>query len=166
MGDHSNKPLTIFRWLCSASFFIMFAILIKGVFAHGAVYTPDAYEALPFVIFSLVSLVVAILLLIPETVKPTTDYLSGLIVGLVFPDHKFGKPALTYLLARRYIEQERYDDAIDEYAKIIHYYPDEVEAYLGIISSCSLVGEMRLAEKYMKQLRKLNAQAIPNELSS
>jgi len=121
----------------------------------------ESFGAAPYVIFSLVCFIASILLLIPETVKPTCHYLSGRIVAFVFPDHKFSKPALTYALARRYIELERYEDAIQEYAKIIHYYPAETEAYLGIISASSLAGETLLAEKYKKQLEKRTAHRLP-----
>ena len=149
-----KNKLSILRWLLSASSFVLFVILVRAAFKM------ESLGAAPYVIFSLVCLISAILLLIPETVKPTTRYLSARIVAFVFPDHKFSKPALTYTLARRYIELERYDDAVQEYAKIIHYYPDETEAYLGIISSCSLAGEMRLAEKYQKKLKSCSGKKL------
>jgi len=154
MRVQTKKILAPFRWLLSASSFVVFILSMSAAFDMGSL------GAAPYVIFAVVCLIASILLLIPETVKPTCRYLSGLIVGFVFPDHKFSKPALTYSLARRYIEHERYDDAINEYAKIIHYYPDETEAYLGIISSCSLAGEMRLAEKYQKKLKSCSGKKL------
>lgn len=152
MRNKAKKTLSIFRWLLSALSFTLFVMLISSVFKKEEL--GAGLAAAPYVIFALVFLITAILLLIPETVKPTCNYLSGLITGFVFPDHKFSKPPLTYDLALRYIEHERYDNAIEEYAKIIHYYPDEVEAYLGIISASSLAGETLLVEKYKKQLKK------------
>lgn len=121
-----------------------------------------SFGAAPYVIFSLVCFIASILLLIPETVKPTCHYLSGLIVSFIFPDHKFSKPSLSYALARRYIEQSRYDDAMQEYGKIIHYYPGEIEAYLGMISASSLAGETQLAEKYKKKLKARSGETIAN----
>ena len=149
-----KNKLSILRWLLSASLFVLFVVLVRAAFKM------ESLGSVPYVIFSLVCLISAILLLIPETVKPTTQYLSARIVAFVFPDHKFSKPALTYTLARRYIELERYDDAVQEYAKIIHYYPGEIEAYLGMISASSLAGETQLAEKYKKQLKKRTANRV------
>jgi tetratricopeptide (TPR) repeat protein len=151
-----KNKLRILRWLFSASIFVLFVILMLVAF------NMESSGAAPYVIFSLVCFIASILLLIPETVKPTCHYLSGLIVSFIFPDHKFSKPALTYTLACRYIELERYDDAIREYAKIIHYYPSEVEAYLGIISASSLAGETLLAEKYKKKLMARSGETIAN----
>ena len=149
-----KNKLSILRWLLSVSLFVLFVVLVRAAFKM------ESLGAAPYVIFSLGCLISAILLLIPETVKPTTQYLSARIVAFVFPDHKFSKPALTYTLARRYIELERYDDAVQEYAKIIHYYPGEIEAYLGMISASSLAGETQLAEKYKKQLKKRTANRV------
>ena len=149
-----KNKLHILRWLLSASSFILFVISIRAAFKM------EALEAAPYVIFALICLIAAILLLIPETVKPTTRYLSGIITSIIIPDHKFSKPSLSYALARRYIEQSRYDDAIQEYGKIIHYYPGEIEAYLGMISASSLAGETQLAEKYKKQLKKRTANMV------
>ncbi len=154
MSPLIKNKLSILRWLLSASSFVLFVILVRAAFKM------ESLGAAPYVIFSLVCLISAILLLIPETVKPMTRYLSARIVAFVFPDHKFSKPALTYTLARRYIELERYDDAVQEYAKIIHYYPGEIEAYLGMISASSLAGETQLAEKYKKQLKKRTANRV------
>ena len=154
MSPLIKNKLSILRWLLSSSLFVLFVILVRAAFKM------ESLGAAPYVIFSLVCLISAILLLIPETVKPTTQYLSARIVAFVFPDHKFSKPALTYTLARRYIELERYDDAVQEYAKIIHYYPGEIEAYLGMISASSLAGETQLAEKYKKQLKKRTANRV------
>jgi len=155
MRIQAKNKLAVFRWFLSASAFVVFMLSMRAAFKM------ESFGAAPYVIFSLGCLIAAILLLIPETVKPTCHYLSGRIVAFVFPDHKFSKPALTYALARRYIELERYEDAIQEYAKIIHYYPAETEAYLGIISASSLAGETLLAEKYKKQLEKRTAHRLP-----
>ena len=151
-----KNKLRILRWLFSASLFVLFVILMLVAFNMGS------FGAAPYVIFSLVCFIASILLLIPETVKPTCHYLSGLIVSFIFPDHKFSKPSLSYALARRYIEQSRYDDAMQEYGKIIHYYPGEIEAYLGMISASSLAGETQLAEKYKKKLKARSGETIAN----
>ena len=161
MGNQAKKALTIFRWLLSALFFALFVMLISSLFKKEEL--GAALGAAPYVIFALVFLITAILLLIPETVKPTCNYLSGLITGFIMPDQKFKRPALTYDLARSYIKRARYDDAIVEYKKIIHYYPDEVEAYLGIISACGLAGETLMAEKYQRKLKKRIANKLPHE---
>ena len=149
-----KNKLSILRWLLSASLFVLFVVFVRAAFKM------ESLGAAPYVIFSLVCLILAILLLIPDTVKPMTRYLSGIMTAFIYPDHKFSKPSLSYALGRRYIELERYDDAIQEYAKIIHYYPDEIEAYLGMISASSLAGETQLAEKYKKQLKKRTANRV------
>lgn len=154
MRVQTSNKLAPFRWFLSASSFMVFILSMSAAFDI------ESFGVAPYVIFALVCFIVSILLLIPETVKPTCRYLSGRIVAFVFPDHKFSKPALTYALASKYIELERYEDAMQEYAKIIHYYPGETEAYLGMISASSLAGEMRLAEKYQKKLKSCSGKKL------
>ena len=124
MRIRAKNKLAVLRWILSASAFTVFVLSMRAAFKI------ESYGAAAYVIFALVCFIASILLLIPETVKPTCRYFSGLIIAFIFPDHKFSKPTLTYTLARRYMELERYEDAINEYAKIIHYYPGETEAYL------------------------------------
>ena len=157
MRIRAKNKLAVLRWILSASAFTVFVLSMRAAFKI------ESYGAAAYVIFALVCFIASILLLIPETVKPTCRYFSGLIIAFIFPDHKFSKPALTYTLARRYMELERYEDAINEYAKIIHYYPGETEAYLEIISASSLAGENILAEKYKKKLNARPAETIAND---
>jgi len=52
-----------------------------------------------------------------------------LVDSLFFPGGELAKPVLNLKLPRYYIEQDRFDEALIEYKRILKHYPDEVEAY-------------------------------------
>ena len=49
--------------------------------------------------------------------------------SLFFPGGKLSKPILNLKLPAYYIREERYEEALSEYQKIIHHHPDVAEAY-------------------------------------
>lgn len=101
-------------------------------------------------IISFGSLLAFLLLISPETIIPGCELFSRLFTSIVLPDDKHRRPPLSYLLARRYRKQLRPAEAVAEYQRIIHYYPDEQDAYLELIALAHNVGNERLAKKYTR----------------
>ncbi len=100
------------------------------------------------------ALIAAVLLISKETIEPIAEYCGRPFANLIFPNAKFSKPALSYILARSYSKQMRYAEAISEYEKIINNYPREKVAYLELISVCGLSGEEELAHLWKTRFRK------------
>lgn len=145
------KKTTIFRYfLAIVSFAIAMALLVTAAIIKHVVLTPS----LAFFGFS--ALLFAIILAYPEVINPLSAFFSRIITTIIYPDHKLNKPPLSFILARRYTKETRYDDAIHEYKKIIHFYPKEIDAYKEIIPICKLTENEELALKYQKKLDKIS----------
>lgn len=58
-----------------------------------------------------------------------TRPLIAMVDSLFFPGGKLEKPLLNFKLPTYLVNEGRYTEALEEYEKILKYYPDEVEAY-------------------------------------
>jgi cell division protein FtsW (lipid II flippase) len=106
------------------------------------------------VIGSMLLLVTAVLLVAPDTAVKIAEWIAKPFADLFYPSDEFEKPPLSYLLARRYSQERRVDAAVQEYEKILFYYPEERDAYLELIELAQRVGDEELREKYEGLLRK------------
>ena len=60
-------------------------------------------------------------------------FVSNLFVGTVLGDtEKFDRPPQTYSRARSLVVQERYDEAIEEYRRVLEMHPGDVQAQRAI----------------------------------
>jgi cell division protein FtsW (lipid II flippase) len=105
------------------------------------------------VIGSMLLLVTAVLLVAPDTAVKIAEWIAKPFADLFYPSDEFEKPPLSYLLARRYSQERRVDAAVQEYEKILFYYPEERDAYLELIELAQRVGDEELREKYEGLLR-------------
>ncbi len=105
------------------------------------------------VIGSMLLLVTAVLLVAPDTAVKIAEWIAKPFADLFYPSDEFEKPPLSYLLARRYSQERRVDAAVQEYEKILFYYPEERTAYLELIELAQRVGDEELREKYEGLLR-------------
>lgn len=103
--------------------------------------------ALP-VIGSMLLFVTFVLLLAPETAVKLAELCARPFAELFYPSDEFEKPPLSYVLARRYSQERRLEQAVQEYEKILQYYPEERDAYLELIELAQRVGDDELREKY------------------
>lgn len=72
-----------------------------------------------------------------------------------FPAGRLEKPILNLQLPAHYVKQERYDEALDEYHKIIRYHPQVQEAYeRAIWLEVTVFQRPRRAKKLMRQARR------------
>ena len=105
------------------------------------------------VIGSMLLLVTAVLLMVPDTVFKLAEWIAKPFAALFYPSDEFEKPPLSYLLARRYSQERRVDAAVQEYEKILFYYPEERAAYLEVIELARRVGDEELRVKYEGLMR-------------
>jgi tetratricopeptide (TPR) repeat protein len=138
----------ILRWLLAGICVGAFIILMQR--ATVSDFVPAAAQ----VIFAMLALISSVFLIIPETVKPFAALAGECFGSIFFPNTRFQKPPLSYLLANLYFKEMRYEEAVEEYRKIIRYYPDESTAYLELISIYQLTGETKLAKKYLNRFKR------------
>ena len=55
------------------------------------------------------------------------------IESIYLPGGKLSKPVLNLKLPAYYFNEGRYSEALEEYRKVLKYYPDEIEAYERLI---------------------------------
>tara|TARA_R110002096_G_scaffold316010_10_gene510364 strand:- start:18736 stop:19254 length:519 start_codon:yes stop_codon:yes gene_type:complete len=71
-------------------------------------------------------LIVVAILIMPEILKPISWMVDSLFgTGVVFGE----RPPLDLRLAQHYVKEERWDDAIEEYARVRGYYPAIPDVY-------------------------------------
>lgn len=109
------------------------------------------------VIGSMLLFLTAVLLVAPDTAVKIAEWIAKPFADLFYPSDEFEKPPLSYLLARRYSQERRVDAAVQEYEKILFYYPEERDAYLELIELAQRVGDEELREKYEGLLRQREA---------
>lgn len=140
------------------------AVLLRWLLAGGFLYVAvrqmstalkiDGLAAAPFLLFGIGSFIVAIFLIAPETVVRICEFCSRPLTNLVYPNAMADKPPLSYRLAHLYRKQTRYADAVEEYQKIIQYYPRERTAYLELLTLARDIDHAKLYDKYAKLFMK------------
>ncbi|MBE7495404.1 MAG: hypothetical protein HS117_10690 [Verrucomicrobiaceae bacterium] len=136
------------RWLMAlvslaASIWLMRAALkIPGIGAAGPV------------ILSMVAFVSAVLLVAPETAFWLAEQIAKPFANLFFPSDSFKKPPVSYLLARRYRAERRFEDAVTQYENIIEFHPGERQAHEELIEVARQLGDDELVEKYTALMRR------------
>jgi hypothetical protein len=142
-----------FRWIVAST--LLYACFREIRYAL----TLSDYSAAGPLILGFAALLSAVILLSPEIVVPIGDWMSRSFTDIIFPNDKFTKPPLSYVLARRYAKQMRYSDALEQYRTILQYYPYERDAYRELISLCAISGHKALSSHYAKRFQKM----FPNE---
>ncbi len=128
--------------------------LVASVWLMSAGLKKDWLSAALPVIESMLLLVTAVLLVAPDTAFKLAEWIAKPFADLFYPSDEFEKPPLSYLLARRYSQERRVDAAVQEYEKILFYYPDERDAYMEVIELARRVGDEELLAKYEELMKK------------
>jgi len=105
------------------------------------------------VIGSMLLFVTSVVLMAPDTAVKIAEWIARPFAALFYPDDEFEKPPLSYVLARKYSQERKVDAAVQEYEKILFYYPDERDAYLELIELAQRVGDEELRLKYEEMMR-------------
>ena len=100
------------------------------------------------VILSMGALVTTVLLIAPETAFWLAEQIAKPFANLFFPSDQFPKPPVSYLLARRYRTERRFEEAVRQYENIIAFHPEERDAHVELIEVARQMGDEELAEKY------------------
>lgn len=140
------------------------AVLLRWLLAGGSLYLAvrqmstalkiDGLAAAPYLFFGFGAFILAIFLMAPETVVKICEFCSRPLTGIIYPNATAEKPPLSYRLAHLYTKQLRFADAIEEYQKIIQYYPRERSAYLELLKLAREIDHARLYDKYARLFTK------------
>ena len=141
-----TMKLRIFRWLLAIGAWIFGVFEFKSVLASGGGFT-----GVPALLFGFGAFITGLLLVSPEVVGPVSGFFADFFIDLIYPGARASKPALSYLLARRYHDQARLDESIAEYQKILHYYPKEKDAYRELLLVAQEAGDERTFQKYTRR---------------
>ena len=71
----------------------------------------------------------AAFLIAPELAQLASSGFTSFIDAVFFPGSREAKPPYTLKLARFYVENQRFDEAEAEYARMLSFYPDQPEAW-------------------------------------
>lgn len=82
-------------------------------------------------VFGLIGFVV---LMGPELVRIATWPMMKLVDLVVYPDERFQRPPLDQRLALFYVRRGMWEQAADEYERILSYYPGELQLYEALMS--------------------------------
>jgi hypothetical protein len=136
------------RWLLAvlsmlASIWLMRAAFkLQGIGAAGPV------------ILSMVAFVSTVLLIAPETAFWLAEQIAKPFANLFFPSETFKKPPVSYLLARRYRSERRFEEAVRQYENIIEFHPHERDAHVELIEVARQMGDEDLAEKCIARMQR------------
>lgn len=98
-------------------------ILGRWLLAAGIIVWNSGSEGVLF------SSIFAAVLVVPEMTTLASAGFTGFIDSLFFPGSREKKPPYTLKLARFYVQKQRLDDAETEYARMLSFYPHELEAW-------------------------------------
>ena len=127
-----------------------------GVFVLARVMTVETNWVAIFgkSLLGLAAMISGVLLIAPECVGWAVLPFHRLLDHLFLPAES-APPPLDYTLARRYAGQLRFEDACDEYAKIIRYHPAQANAYLEGISAAHRARNPEQARKFYRAARRV-----------
>jgi hypothetical protein len=153
---------------CAFSFKLIVRWLLAAALLYGAnrfairALSYEGLSALSYLLPAAAQLLSSVILISPELAYYVGDIISKPFASLFVPDEKFSRPPLSYILARKYSREMRYQEAVVEYLQIIKHYPGEREPYEEIIRIANLVGDIQTAAKFQKKLDKIKRLAVAN----
>lgn len=136
------------RWILAA-----LSLLGSGLLMASALKMGGLGAAFP-VILSMAGFLSCVLLIAPETAFKLAEWIAKPFAALFYPTEEFNKPSLSYLLARRYSQERRLEDAVSEYEKILHYYPEERDAYVELLELTERLGDPERHSQYLALFQK------------
>jgi tetratricopeptide (TPR) repeat protein len=129
------------RWLLAV------ISMLSSIWLMRAAFKLQGIGAAGPVILSMVAFVSTVLLIAPETAFWLAEQIAKPFANLFFPSDRFKKPPVSYLLARRYRSERRFEEAVRQYENIIEFHPYERDAHVELIEVARLMGDEELAEK-------------------
>lgn len=127
--------------------------LLVSVWLMSRALKMDWLSAAFSVIGSMLLFVTCVVLMAEDTAVKIAEWIARPFAALFYPNEEFEKPPLSYVLARKYSQERKVEAAVQEYEKILFYYPEEREACLEVIELARRVGDEELREKYEEMWR-------------
>ena len=143
-----HRAFVAARWLLAGA---LGAWTARQFYSIGQTVDPSAGALHGF--YMLAGLLGTVALVAPELVDWAVVPLNRLIDAVLLPGET-GIPPADYTLARFYVQQLRYDEAVEEYFKIIHYHPRELPAYLEGMLTAGQAQQIPLIEKIHRMGRR------------
>lgn len=140
------------RWIVAGLIALAGLRILIGVMSHAE----NMMEVFGKSLYGLAMLITACLFIGPEIVNWTVSPIHRALDSILLPSESL-RPPVDYTLARFYHRQMRYEEACDEYFKILEYHPQEVAAYLGGIEAATAVNQRATAMKFYRMgMRRLS----------
>ena len=135
---------------------------VAGLLASGGVFVlvrmfyrvGDGAPLIGRSMLSLAGLFLGAILVAPEFARWVASPITNLIDSVLLPSETI-LPPVDFKLARFYGQSLRYDEACEEYEKILLYHPDNAEACLEGIRAAALAGNEPLAKKFHHRAQRL-----------
>ena len=144
------RPSVVLRWIAAGLIGGGGVFLLARVMANESNWMAVFGKSL----FGLSGMITAVLLVSPELVRLVFAPFSHLIDSVLLPSEKVIPPA-DLRLARFYAHGLRYDEACEEYERILQYHPDNADAHLEGIRAAALAGNERLAAKFYHHAQRI-----------
>ncbi len=137
-----HRALVAARWLVAGA---LGAWTARQLFIAGT--AEDQSAGLLRGFFGIAGILGTVLLAAPDLVRWILTPINGVIDSILLPSER-GTPPADYTLARFYVQQFRYHEAVEEYFKIIHYHPRELPAYFEGMMTAGQAQQTKLIEKF------------------
>ena len=144
------RVTVVLRWIAAGSVGGGGVYVLASTMSHATSWVAVFGRSL----FGLAGMIVGVLFVAPEVVRWAVSPISHLVDSILLPSEKI-HPPVDFKLARFYGQALRYDEACEEYVKILHYHPDNAEAYLEGIRAAALAGNEALAKKFYHGAQRL-----------
>ena len=143
-----RRAVVVTRWLLAC---VLAAWTARQLFIAGTTEVQATGMLRGF--FGIAGILATVLLAAPELVGWAVLPFHRVVDSILLPSESEPPPA-DYTLARFYLQQMRYEEACEEYLKIIRYHPRELPAYFEGIMTAGQAQQPGLAEKFYRRGRR------------
>ena len=157
-----NRPRTsvIVRWVVAGLIALAGLRVLVAVMTHGE----NMMDVFGKSLYGLAMLITACLFIGPEIVHWTVYPIHRALDAILLPSESL-RPPVDYTLAHFYHRQMRYEEACEEYFKILEYHPQEVAAYLEGIEAATAANQRAMARRFYRMgMRRLSAKNGDHDL--
>lgn len=143
------RAATTVRWM------VAFAVGAGGLYLLARVLSQGGDWLTVFAksLYDLAALMTGVILVSPELVWWAVTPIHRMLDHLLLPSET-ETPPVDFRLARFYARGLRYEEACEEYTKIIAYHPEATDAYLEGIRAAALGGDPTVARKFYRGARR------------
>ena len=140
-------------WRGGAVFWIRWILAIGAIFAHRRVLSVETGAIGAQFSSSLVGVMLLVgagLLITPEVLWMVLSVFDWSIGAVFLPSEEM-RPPLDYRVARMYLKQLRFEEAVERYELLSHYHPQALDAYLEGIEAAFRGGMGDAARAFLQR---------------